>query len=132
MMAEEGYKPHGWLGLQLGKAIWIGCWDLEMADSNFPQVAKRVEAAKSATGSNDGSAAKPPLAAASSNPTPSVKTVATAINSASGDKVMEMLKSMQAQLTKLTEMQASLAASVEDIKSNQMTMATSLAKLAKQ
>ena len=36
--------PNGWLGLQLGKAIYIHCFHVEMADSNLPQMLQRVKA----------------------------------------------------------------------------------------
>jgi hypothetical protein len=46
-MAEENYTPNGWLGLQLGKSIWIPCWNLLLAEQNLLQLLKsaKIEAA---------------------------------------------------------------------------------------
>ena len=41
IMAEENYKPNGWLGSQLGKAIWIPAWNEKVLEENFQQIIER-------------------------------------------------------------------------------------------
>ena len=69
-MAEEGYKPNGWLGLQLGKSLWIGCWQVEMVDRVLPSLLQR---AKPISGGQGGSStADNPLSARKGSIAPSV------------------------------------------------------------
>ena len=44
-MAQENYKPNGWLGIQLGKAIYIQGHSISTVERNLPVFIERVKIA---------------------------------------------------------------------------------------
>lgn len=44
-MAQENYKPNGWLGIQLGKAIYIQGHSISTVERNLPVFIERVKTA---------------------------------------------------------------------------------------
>ena len=45
VMAQENYKPNGWLGIQLGKAIYIQGHSISTVERNLPGFIERVKTA---------------------------------------------------------------------------------------
>ena len=122
-MAEEGYKPNGWLGLQLGKAVWIACWQMEMVDQNLPKLLQHAKPSstntkngKQTAGSNHKSVAN----TLSSNP-PSSNAVSS-MTSSFPQEFVSMLTSMKAQLDSVTIEFEQLRAEQAELKSNQASL----------
>jgi hypothetical protein len=106
IMAEESYKPNGWLGLQLGKTVWIGCWTTELVDSNLTQLLQRAKPS--------GASALPPVKVPPS-------TVASKPATSSPD-VLGLLTAMKTQLDNMT-------ASLEQLKTDQAAIKSGQASL---
>lgn len=97
-MAEENYKPNGWLGIQLAKAVWIPCWSVEKANESEALLVQRAKA--HALGASSSTSSTTVLTQPSS--TSSEVNANTSIVPATSD-VMALLKQMQAQLGSLEE-----------------------------
>lgn len=99
-MAQDGYKPNGWLGLQLGKAVWVPCWSVELAQSSLPTMLDRTKPGL-------GAKMKPVTASSSSAATTGTSSSSSVTNA----EVLELLKVMQQQM-------ATLTLAVEEMKSD--------------
>ena len=125
-MAEEGYKPNGWLGLQLGKAVWIACWQMEMVDQNLPKLLQHAKSSSTINGKDATSinhADKPPVIVdntLSSNP-PSSNAVSSNIGAVPPEFV-SMLTSMKAQLDSVAIELEQLRAEQAELKTNQASL----------
>ena len=103
-MTEEGYKPNGWLGIQLGTAIWIPCWSIPVVESNVSTLLERAkvrETIPKTVASN--SASKAVTARQTTSP------VSRREDTKEDMRVTQLLNTMQSQLSEmqhqLTQMQ---------------------------
>jgi len=101
-LADENYKANGWLGLIVGKSVYLQCYAVQMVDGVLPLFLQRLKPTSPLK------ALKPvvPLA------TPSTATSSSAKQS---PELMDMLKSMQAQLTALTVSVAEIKSDVKKL-----------------
>ena len=112
-MAEESYKPNGWLGLQLGKRIWIAGWSVNLAEQNFAQMLEKAKA--SGTSSTAGGApSKSPTAAGIQEPSSSSSSVAVG-NEHHVNKVEQLQKQIEAMQTMMAKMQQQMEALTKDM-----------------
>ena len=94
--------PNGWLGLQLGKAIYIQCFNVEMADSNLPQMLQRVKA----QGASVTTPQKPV-------PAPTAVPTSSSSNGANNGEIMDYLKKIMQEVQKLQTQHVELSAQVK-------------------
>jgi len=70
LMMEKNYKANGWLGLMVGRKLWIDCTDPNAPDING--VIHEITSLGLTAGAGGGAPLPPPAASASPAPTPSV------------------------------------------------------------
>jgi len=116
-MAEESYKPNGWLGLQLGKRIWIAGWSVNLAEQNFAQMLEKAKA--SGTSSTAGGApSKSPTAAGIQEPSSSSSSSSSSVavgNEHHVNKVEQLQKQIEAMQTMMAKMQQQMEALTKDM-----------------
>ena len=130
-MAEESYKPNGWLGLQLGKSVWIGCWQAEMIDQNLP---KMLQVAKPASGKVAAALPHAVKSVATQTSTPMVAKPATGLGTTPDllallNGMKGQLDSMMSSLEQLKANQEALKQGQESLRTNQDTIQTNQASL---
>jgi len=116
IMAEENYKPNGWLGIQLGKAIWIRAWSISVADASLPSLMERAKpgAVVLQPSENDNTDEKKedtPVPTKSTTPNSDMMSLLTGIDTKM-QTMMEGLKSLNDLNTKVE----SLKQSVDELK----------------
>jgi len=104
-MAQENYKPNGWLGIQLGKAIWVPCWSPELIEASLPQLLDRAKPGAGAMIKTMPSAPEPPKSTSAT----------TAGSGSNGGEILEVLKAMQKQISELSS-------TVEELKKDVKTI----------
>jgi hypothetical protein len=103
-MAEENYRPNGWLGIQLGKAVWVPCWNVDLADQSLPMFLQRAKTAASAAASSSTPLVVPPSSPPASG--------ALSTGASSPSEVVALLKVMQAQLDTMQSQLARIEAKI--------------------
>ena len=127
-MAEENYKPNGWLGIQLGKQIWVACWSLDKVAESEPLIIQRAKS-HLASSPSTAPAAATELSSGSSLPEPAAPpAVPKASSSSANEEILSMLKQMQSDLHAL---EARMRAEMQSLETRMRALETRAAGDAK-
>jgi len=107
-MGEECYKPNGWLGIQMGKAIYLNATSLDAVNSNINSYMERIRFHQSAAG-----IAPAASVAVVTAPAPSPK--AGASTPSMSAELMELFQNLTAKLDQLTAKLDTLHAKVDKL-----------------
>jgi len=105
IMGEENYKPNGWLGILVGKALWVRGWSIPVAEESLPTMMERAKPGSPIR-------ALPPPASK-----PAASTESKGADSGGSNKeVLELLKSLNSKFQDLTTKVDGLVKDVAELK----------------